>query len=180
MNPHEMRALMRSRISAAAKQLALLCFISASRVDDVTRCSTLLTMQGGAVLMTLGTSKTDWKGVGSYKYLTHGYAAWCLQHHLQLKPCITYRQLVAEIQRVNPILTGHSFRRGAATTLASQGVSNSRIAFLSGHATTRTKNERGVNSYVQHHRHQPFPRLQRSLSNTLYTQLFRRGTSEFH
>ena len=84
----------------------------------------------------------------------------------QVLPWTPYRELLTMLKNVNPQLTVHSIRSGAATLLASSGFSMSEIGLMTGHAPTADPNL-AVRRYVDPHFSQPESQLQRRQSLAL-------------
>jgi integrase len=84
-----------------------------------------------------------------------------------MTPIVPYREALQCLKRIQPDLSVHSVRRGAATVLANNGYSMEEIGMLTGHTPTR---EAGVNvrRYVDPSLAQPEALTQRAMSRLLW------------
>lgn len=154
--------LMRSRQAIEVKMVVLLCWLTASRFDDVTRDTTELRNIQGYQCLYIPYSKAD--AVGVYKFLPKHVVL-----PLPSIPHVSYQLVLQALRSVDARLSAHSPRRGACTALADMGFSHAKIARLSGHMTLAKKAEKGLISYIEPRPRQPIPRMQRLLVSKLWT-----------
>lgn len=165
------RILVNQAVPSEVKAAILLAWTSCSRIDDVTRPTTTVQRIPGAVRVFMRFSKTDQIGEGLTKFLDS--RMWNLWTHLvpsgRLK--VSNQRVYRWVKHSDRRLSNHSFRRGAATFLATRGFSNLLIARLSGHTTVETRAERGIRSYVEPRPAQPIGTIQRHMSLRLLQAL---------
>jgi hypothetical protein len=107
--------------------------------------------------------KSDRTGMRAFgKFIdVHNTVRRCMQQAL-----VPYRDVLRWMKVVEPHLTVHSVRRGAATELANAGCDMEQIGLMTGHTPQK---EQGVNvrRYVDAHWSQPEARAQRHMSRLL-------------
>jgi integrase len=90
-------------------------------------------------------------------------------HALAATTPTSYAEFVAQVRRVCPLLSAHSFRRGAATLL-SHAFPESDIVLLTGHAATQPVS-RALRSYIDLSTSQLGPQRMLEMSAWLWAQI---------
>lgn len=162
--PKDVITLLNSTISADTKRLVTWAWISASRFDDIVTRGANLHISKHSTELFLPSSKSDLHEVGFTKFIHHHQAK---NFKLTTLPQVPYRTALNDIKSITPTLSLHSFRRGAATYLASKGYNMRKIVHLTGHQTPQTKSMQILSRYIVPHRKQRIPRIQIELSGCL-------------
>ena len=149
----------------AALRTLLVLFLSACRHGDLKKLTIFREVDKGVWHMKWNTQKSDRYGQRRIsKFIeVHPRLRGLVRQALPWTP---YRELLRRLKDINPQLTVHSLRRGAATLLASYGFSMSEIGVMTGHAPTADPSL-AVRRYVDPHFSQPESQLQRRQSLAL-------------
>jgi hypothetical protein len=145
--------------------MALLLFLSASRHGDfVGRSAPERKLVGASLRMSWRTQKSDRFGERSlYKFVEAPLPV--LDSLSRFKPP-SYKTFLKCIREICPTLGAHSFRRGAATLLASR-FEESEIVLLTGHSVPHSVS-RSLRAYIEPHPDQRDPSRMRVMSSFLF------------
>lgn len=161
------KVLQHSKVEVSNKGIVLLAWLTASRMDDILRTSTSFRWDRTTLRMHIGLAKNDQEARGFTKFIPKWIARILVRFVPNFQRPSTAKKLIQQLKKVDNRLSGHSMRRGAATTLANKGYSHTQITRLTGHRSRHTEAEKGVMSYIEPQAQQPTGRLQQQMMNSL-------------